>query len=461
TDACGNSVSTVSTFTIVDTTKPVFTTEPQNEVVECDGSGNTAAYNAWLANHGGGIATDNCGAVTYTYSVVDTTVLCGKTSKTTVQFTATDACGNAINKQAVFTIQDTQSPEFVKEADNLIVECDGNGNNSDLTAWLSSRAGATAKDSCSGELTWTNDFTGLSKDCGSTGSTTVIFTVTDACGNSNTTTASFTVVDTTAPVFSTNLPLDRTIECSDDIPEVAVVIADDLCSKATVSFTEKRIDGNCPNNYEIERTWTASDACGNTAKHVQIITVQDTTAPEFSGSLPAAEIFIKCEDLKDAESLKAIDNCGKATVTVSDDVIKGACDTKYDILRTWTATDDCGNETSFTQTIHLSCAIEVFNAVTPNGDGHNDELLLNGIECYPGNTVAIYNRWGVLVYETKDYNSRGNTFKGFSEGRVTVNKDPKLPTGTYYYLIKYNYDLGNGQIYPIEQSGYLHLETTK
>ena len=88
-------------------------------------------------------------------------------------------------------------------------------------------------------------------------------------------------------------------------------------------------------------------------------------------------------------------------------------------------------------------------------------MLLNGIECYPGNTVAIYNRWGVLVYETKDYNSRGNTFKGFSEGRVTVNKDPKLPTGTYYYLIKYNYDLGNGQIYPIEQSGYLHLETTK
>ena len=50
------------------------------------------------------------------------------------------------------------------------------------------------------------DFTGLSKNCGSTEVNSNI-TVTDACGNSNTTTASFTVVDTTAPVFSTNLPL--------------------------------------------------------------------------------------------------------------------------------------------------------------------------------------------------------------------------------------------------------------
>ena len=125
---------------------------------------------------------------------------------------------------------------------------------------------------------------------------------------------------------------------------------------------------------------------------------------------------------------------------------------------TWVATDSCGNETSYTQTIHLSCPMEVFNGVTPNGDGLNDELVLKGIECYPGNSVEIYNRWGVLVYETKDYNSNGNTFKGISEGRVTIKGDSKLPTGTYYYIIKYTFDLGNGVTYPTEQAGYLHLE---
>lgn len=102
--------------------------------------------------------------------------------------------------------------------------------------------------------------------------------------------------------------------------------------------------------------------------------------------------------------------------------------------------------------------MEVFNAVTPNGDGMNDELVLKGIECYPGNSVQVYNRWGVLVYETREYNSRGNTFKGYSKGRVTVKGDSKLPTGTYYYVIKYTFDLGNGDKYPTEQSGYLHLE---
>src|SRR5690606_41331287 len=127
----------------------------------------------------------------------------------------------------------------------------------------------------------------------------------------------------------------RTKQCVDKMHEEETLTADDLCSKDTVEFTEKRIDGNCPNNYEVVRTWVATDACGNTTEHVQTIKVQDTTAPEFVSELPAKEIFIRCEDLKDAEVLKATDNCGSATVTVSDEVVPSDCgDTKYTILRT-------------------------------------------------------------------------------------------------------------------------------
>ena len=139
--------------------------------------------------------------------------------------------------------------------------------------------------------------------------------------------------------------------------------------------------------------------------------------------------------------------------------VLGECESKYSIIRTWIATDSCGNESTFVQNINLSCTINVFNGVSPDGDGINDEFVLEGINCYPGNTVEIYNRWGVLVYETSNYNSNGNTFKGYSEGRVTMNKNSKLPTGTYFYVIKYTYDLGNGETNPIQQSGYLHLET--
>jgi hypothetical protein len=38
------------------------------------------------------------------------------------------------------------------------------------------------------------------------------------------------------------------------------------------------------------------------------------------------------------------------------------------------------------------------------------------------NTVEIYNRWGVLVFERAGYNNDDRAFRGVSEGRVTSNK---------------------------------------
>ena len=97
--------------------------------------------------------------------------------------------------------------------------------------------------------------------------------------------------------------------------------------------------------------------------------------------------------------------------------------------------------------------IEVFNVITPNGDGVHDVLRIANIENYPNNTVKIYNRWGVLVFQTRAYNSAGNVFDGTSQGRVTVEKDDKLPVGTYFYIIDFENIAGN-----IEQlSGYIYI----
>ena len=79
--------------------------------------------------------------------------------------------------------------------------------------------------------------------------------------------------------------------------------------------------------------------------------------------------------------------------------------------------------------------IEVFNVITPNGDGVHDVLSINGLENYPDNTIKIYNRWGVLVYTTNAYDTEGNIFDGTSQGRVTVAADRKLPVGTYFYIL--------------------------
>ena len=101
----------------------------------------------------------------------------------------------------------------------------------------------------------------------------------------------------------------------------------------------------------------------------------------------------------------------------------------------------------------INCVIEVYNAVSPNGDGSNDFFRIEGLDCYPDNRVEIYNRWGVLVFERDGYNNADKSFKGISEGRVTISQSEGLPTGTYYYILKYKDTVGKGQ----EKAGYLYL----
>ncbi|WP_121967297.1 gliding motility-associated C-terminal domain-containing protein [Myroides sp. N17-2] len=104
--------------------------------------------------------------------------------------------------------------------------------------------------------------------------------------------------------------------------------------------------------------------------------------------------------------------------------------------------------------------IVIYNLVTPDGDGKNDYFIIDNINRFPNNTVEIYNRWGVKVYDTKNYDSAGNVFRGYSDGRVTVSKNEKLPTGTYFYIVNYEYKDAKGSRM-IKKSGYLHLESNK
>ncbi len=109
----------------------------------------------------------------------------------------------------------------------------------------------------------------------------------------------------------------------------------------------------------------------------------------------------------------------------------------------------------------LGCSnIIIHNAISPNGDGRNDEFLIENIEdsnCYKNARVEIYNRWGVLVFEKDNYNNTFNAFKGYSEGRTTIDKKDGLPTGTYFYILCYNTVDGVGKTQNIKKEGYLYL----
>ena len=96
---------------------------------------------------------------------------------------------------------------------------------------------------------------------------------------------------------------------------------------------------------------------------------------------------------------------------------------------------------------------EVFNGMSPGDDGINDYFKIAGIEKYPNNTVKVFNRWGVLVYEAKGYGLGDKLFMGISEGRITIAKNQKLPAGTYFYVIEFEGENPGRERY----MGYLYI----
>src|SRR5207245_11171702 len=110
------------------TTAPNITTPASGSTVECDGSGNTSAYAAWLSAHGGAAASDACGSgVTWSDNSGTASWVsdCGNSKHIAITFTAKDACNNAATTAATFTIKDTTAPTITTPASGSTVECAG------------------------------------------------------------------------------------------------------------------------------------------------------------------------------------------------------------------------------------------------------------------------------------------------------------------------------------------------
>lgn len=91
-------------------------------------------------------------------------------------------------------------------------------------------------------------------------------------------------------------------------------------------------------------------------------------------------------------------------------------------------------------------AFFVPQAFSPNGDGINDKFEIKGIAKYKTVDVTIFNRWGNMVYQSKNY-GEGQGKDGFWNGTAKSGGGP-VPNGTYFYVIKLDGKENiNGSIY--------------
>jgi len=251
----------------------------------------------------------------------------------TRHWSAADGCGGTATCDQIITVSDTTAPVISGVGPDGMVECPG----------MPSFSSPTASDSCDPEPALTFSDETSPGDCPQSYSVTRTWTATDACGNSSMASQTITVTDTTAPVIS-GVGSNGTVECP-GMPSFSTPSASDACDPApSLTFNDETTPGPCPQAYSVTRTWTATDACGNSSMASQTITVTDTTAP-----------VITCPPDVSVTGCCVAAGIGTATATDCGDVIitsnAPATFCLGDTVVTWTATDGCGNSSSCDQVV--------------------------------------------------------------------------------------------------------------
>ncbi len=107
---------------------------------------------------------------------------------------------------------------------------------------------------------------------------------------------------------------------------------------------------------------------------------------------------------------------------------------------------DFGGSDTATVFVEVRCdELVIYTGLSPNGDGINDTFVILGIERFAQSRVRVYNRWGNVIYDRRNYQNEDG-WDGSWTGKV-------VPDGTYFYLVEAEDD--NGQ--KIQKSGFLQV----
>lgn len=406
TDFCGNSLSVEATFAAVDDSLPVLVDPAQDLTINCGTQDELEqSLIAWLQDAGGASGDDGCGFVQFntlrnTAAILNDfrdsqSVSCGRTGSIEVDFYLSDFCGNELPTptRATFTVIDTLAPVVDVNPIDVTIECSPNIEQQ-IADNIEGYFEAVALDEC-GDVFWTtfewsasngDEGSGIfgesdtypfpnAEDCNWT--VTFDMTVIDACGNSTSAQASLTVEDSSEPEFINVIEI-QTVTC-DNIPEaVAPEVSDNCRFNLSVDLNETSDKGmdstQCDfYSYTLTREWVAMDACGNSSTAIQTIHVIDTLGPVFS--LPAMN-NVACDTDITPDTLMVLglidDNCSFVEdFSYTEVEITGSCAGEFRIERRYTATDVCGNSSTFVQQFFFT------DTLGPSFEVEPEDLVLN------------------------------------------------------------------------------------
>jgi uncharacterized repeat protein (TIGR01451 family)/gliding motility-associated-like protein len=356
TDASGNVTTCTFNVTVADTEAPVITNCPSDIV--SDNFFNTCYQQIYWPTP---VVVDNCSSSSVTVTMSHQPGFVFPVGTTPVTITAIDNNGNSTTCSFNVTIVDTQVPTIEGCPVDVTVNTQA-GACGAIVTWIQ----PTAFDNCPGVVVTSTHNSG---DFFPLGTTTVVFTATDAVGLSVTCSYNITVVDTEAPVIS---------NCPSAITQNVTGLACD----AVVNWTPPTAADNCilqsltsshnPGDvFPVGVTtviYTAVDAAGNTSTCSFPVTITDTQLPIISGC--PANIIVSndpgvCGAVVSWIPPTASDNCaGGLTFTSTHN--PGALFPIGITTVTYTATDAGGNTVtcSFTVTVNDTQAPITLNCPT-------------------------------------------------------------------------------------------------
>jgi gliding motility-associated-like protein len=358
TDDCGNQFTVDQIIIVNDTIAPTAST-PDSIFVQCIGDVPTVDVLDVTDE------ADNCTVSPVVAHLGDATdgLTCPETITRT--YSVTDDCGNQITLDQIIIVNDTIAPT-ASTLDSIFVQCIGD-------AVIDVSVVTDEADNCTANpvVAHLGDVSdGLT--CPET--ITRTYSVTDDCGNQITLDQIIVVNDTIAPTASA--PIAVNVECIGDVPVVDTLVVTDALDNCTANPVVAHVgdvsDGlTCPET--ITRTYSVTDDCGNQITVDQIITVNDVTPPTAQ-NVPTINVpgTMDVPAPDPSVVLTEADNCTPDPVVAwVSDVSDGNVCNNEEITRTYSITDDCGNETLITHLI-------IIDAVPAPIDAGLDQLICIG-----------------------------------------------------------------------------------